>query len=129
MPLRSRATAFSSWLQSEGFAPKIDGDGDVVFKFEGKVYYIDVDNGDEEFFRLVFPNFWEIETGTEMAQAHLAANYASRSTKVAKVYIIERNVCASFEVIMANPDDFQKIFARGMSTIRTAVKEFIEQMK
>ena len=53
------------------------------------------------FFRLVFPNFWEIESDGERAQALGAAQEATADTKVAKVFLVKDNVWASVELFVA----------------------------
>ncbi len=39
---------YMSYLTYEEYKPEIDSDGDVRFKRDGKVYYIDVNEGDPE---------------------------------------------------------------------------------
>ena len=35
-----------NFLQEEGYVPSIDQDGDITFKYEGKTYYIQIDDSD-----------------------------------------------------------------------------------
>jgi hypothetical protein len=49
-----RAQGYLEFLAEEGYRPRLDPDGDVVFKVEGGIYYILLDE-DEAFFRLVYP--------------------------------------------------------------------------
>jgi hypothetical protein len=51
-----RINMYTAYLKGEGYTPESIKEG-VVFKAEGKTYVIMVDEGDEQFFRLVFPNF------------------------------------------------------------------------
>ncbi|MCL6595365.1 MAG: hypothetical protein K6V73_04045, partial [Firmicutes bacterium] len=61
MTRAQRAQGYLEFLAEEGYRPRLDADGDVVFKVEGGAYYILLDE-DEEFFRLIYPNFWPLET-------------------------------------------------------------------
>ena len=60
------AELYMDFLSGEGYRPTIDNDGDVVFKVEGGLYYIDVDADDAVYFRVVYPNFWSIENPDEI---------------------------------------------------------------
>jgi hypothetical protein len=124
------ANAYLAYLMREGYQPKIDSDGDVLFKFEGGTYYIDVDTSDEMYFRLVYPNFWKIEGSNSYAEAIIAATKATRQTKVTKVYLNEgdRYVSAAFEVYLPRPDDFEKIFRRALRSLKAAAENFAEAL-
>ncbi len=122
---------YSDYLTAEGYQPTIDADGDVRFKSEGFTYYIIIDDKDERYFRLLFPNFWSIDDGEELARALVAANYATMVTKVAKVYVRNdgKDTSASIEMFVDPPEQFAKTFPRCMSALRTAVNTFVEKMK
>ena len=44
---------YVSFLLEEGYRPEVDQDGDVVFKREGRTYFIAVNAEDPGFFQLV----------------------------------------------------------------------------
>lgn len=54
---RDLAEMYRLFLLEEGYAPSIDDDGDVRFKFEGGDYFVLIDREDEDYFRLVYPAF------------------------------------------------------------------------
>lgn len=130
-PVSPLANLYKSFLEEEGYRPHIDEDGDVVFKEEGRTYYIDVDDSDEEFFRIVFPNFWEIESTEELARVIYAANYATMKTKVAKVYVRSdgQDTIASAELFFADREQFKPVFHRAMAAIRAAVQTFVDKVR
>jgi hypothetical protein len=64
------AERYLTYLLDEGFRPHITNNGNVAFKCEGRNYYIDIDEDDEEFFFLVYPNFWPIESDEELSRVH-----------------------------------------------------------
>ncbi|HOJ13411.1 MAG TPA: hypothetical protein PLS81_04775 [Deltaproteobacteria bacterium] len=123
------AARYTDFLTDQGFRPEIDKDGDVKFLFEGGLYYILVSEKDPEFFRLVYPNFWEIESDEEKMKATIAASFATADTKVAKVILVGNNVWASVESFFESPDHFKGVFRRSISAIRTAVSSFRDNMK
>ncbi len=130
MAQSAKAQRYLKFLQKEGLNAHIDSDGDVIFKVGPLTYYIDVDESDEAYFRIVFPNFKEIKDKKEYLKALEAAHYATRVTKVAKVWITPdgKRVSASIEIFIADPDGFQPIFKRSLSALMTAVTHFASKM-
>lgn len=124
-----RIQIVQDFLRNEGYAPQIDSDGDVVFKYEGRTYIVILDEGDTEFFRLVFPNFWPIEGLDERARVQQAALNATAGTKVAKVFLVRDNVWATTEMFVTNPEDALAVFKRIMSALQTAVQTFANEMR
>jgi len=120
---------YRSFLAEEGYAPKIDNDGDVLFKFEGGTYFIAVSEKDEVFFRIVFPNFWPIESEQERVRALLAAASATAETKVAKVFLVRDDTYASIEMFCSPPDTFKPVFRRCLNALRASVEHFREKMQ
>ena len=122
------AKLYMDYLIEEGYRPTIDSDGDVIFKHEGRAYFIDIDTSDEQFFRIVYPNFWSIESAEELARVLYAANYATRMTKVAKVYLRSdgKDTIASIEMFFEQPEHFRSVFRRAMSALQTSITNFKE---
>jgi hypothetical protein len=129
MDKKQRAQMYEEYLKEEGFHPEIDKDGDVVFKTEGKIYVIIIDENDEEFFRLLFPNFWPIESEQERAKVERAALHATAETKVAKVFPVKDDVMASIEIFCNPPQNFKSVFKRSISALQTAVRTFATKMR
>jgi hypothetical protein len=120
---------YMDYLREQGYAPSVDSDGDVVFKIEGGSYYIAVDEDDPGYFRIVYPNFWEIESEAERQKASAVIMRANRTTKIAKVYITSwDNTCVDADILLNAPEDFILHFERVISTIQTARREFIDGM-
>ncbi|MDR0638485.1 MAG: hypothetical protein LBG27_06240 [Spirochaetaceae bacterium] len=106
-----------------------DSEGDVVFKIEGRNYYIAVTEYDLEYFRIVFPNFWEIETETERRKVSAVIMSVSRTTKLAKVCIESwDNTYIDAAVFLNTPEDFKRHFTRMINTIQTARRKFVDGM-
>ena len=129
MSKQERARMYKDFLAEEGYAPKFDDDGDVTFKAEGRTYFIVVSETDDEYFQLLFPNFWPIESEKERAQALLAASRATNNVKCAKVCQIKDNMVASIEAFYVPADGFKPTFKRSLMALRSAVDQFAEDMK
>ena len=123
------AAVYRNFLVEEGFSPSIDEDGDVVFKYEGKHFYIPVDEDDEEFFRLLFAPFWSIESEDERRMVCAAACEATEKVKVAKIFPHGENVLGSVEMFLPEVEDFKPVFQRALGCLSTAVGVFVEAMK
>ncbi len=120
---------YMEFLSGEGFRPEVDKDGDVVFKYEGKTYFVDVHDTDAEFFMIALPNIWPIESEKERLQVLVAADGVNREAKAAKVSTKGDNVWITLEMFVKNPNDFRGVFTRSMSSIDTAVELFVEKMR
>ena len=122
-------TMYMEYLKSEGYPAELDDDGDVLFKFEGNTYFIQIDPEDTEFFRIVLPNFWPVKDDAERNKVLEAMNYANAESKTAKVFIVRDNVWVSIEIFVATPEDFRSIFKRSMSALQYGVYNFVMKMK
>ncbi len=129
MTKQERAMMYKTFLAEEGYGPKIDGDGDVSFKFEGGNYVIVIPEQDEMFFNLIYPAFWPIESEAERAKVVIASLYATSQTKVAKVFPIKDNTWAAIEMFCSPPQVFKAVFQRSLSALRAAVKNFSSKMQ
>ncbi|NMI01969.1 hypothetical protein [Pseudonocardia acidicola] len=117
------------FLTEQGFRPKVDDEGDIHFRFEGRHHFI-METQEDTYFHLLFPNFYPLANETEVEAAALAASAASRVTKVAKVYLNPAldNVCASVELLVAEPTDVHDHFLRCLGMLGTATGQFLEEM-
>ncbi|HRJ08188.1 MAG TPA: hypothetical protein PK490_10745 [Prosthecobacter sp.] len=120
---------YTKFLKKEGYQPEVDGDGDVVFKHEGKTYFIDVHDKDSEFFMIALPNIWPIESSVERRKVLAAADETNQETKMAKIYTKGDNVWVTAESFVAIPEDFEDVFKRMLSSIVTAVDLFADKMR
>jgi hypothetical protein len=117
------------FLAEQGFRPKVDGEGDIHFRYEGRNHFI-METQDEHYFHLLFPNFFPLAGEVEVEEAALAASSASRATKVAKVYLNPAldNVSASVELLVSNPADVHAHLLRCLGILGTATGKFLEEM-
>ncbi|MGE0192563.1 MAG: hypothetical protein AB7T63_11045 [Planctomycetota bacterium] len=128
MTKEEQADLYFLHLVEEGYAPQIDKDGDVVFKYEGGTWFLQIDERDPEFFRLVFPNFWSIESDDERERVERAALKATADTKVAKVFPVREDTWASVEMFVSPPEGFRPVFRRCLAAVGAAVAAFRREM-
>ena len=128
MTKQERTEMYRAFLAEEGYAPKVDEDGDIVFKCEGKTYVILVEDKDAEFFRLAYPNFWSIDSEAERAKVAEASLHATTQTKVVKVFPIKDNTWAAIEMFCSPPEAFKPVFQRSLSALRSGVEAFRSKM-
>jgi hypothetical protein len=121
---------YTTYLKEQGYQPEIDSDGDVVFKTEGRNFWIDIDDRDLQSFRIVFSNFWEIESLAEKTKVYEAANYINRTTKVVKVFINSRedNVSMDANIFIDKPENFKIHFRRMVDLLISEIWEFKDKM-
>jgi hypothetical protein len=120
---------YVSFLLEEGYRPEVDQDGDVVFKREGRTYFIAVNAEDPGFFQLVLPNIWPIESEAERVQVLVAADYSNATSKASKVFIMEDDVWVDVEFFVSPADDFADVFERCIRAIGNGVSMFVKDMQ
>lgn len=120
-----RARMYEKYLREEGFSPKIDNEGDVVFNIGNESYIIPILEDDPELFRILFPNFWAFETERDHMCAVFACADVLKNTKCAKVIPLDGNVSGCVD-IFCPPELFHVFFKRCISALRSAVHLFIK---
>ena len=130
---------FQSLLGEEGFNRgeiRWDDDSktsDLVFKYEGGNYLLVADADDEAFVRVIFPNFWPLESDAECAAALQAISIVNSRCKAAKVYTTNdnSNVVAAVEFLISpdQPNLSAKLFIRYLGMLKNGADEFVKIMR
>lgn len=127
---------YLDYFKDQGVTAKIDSDGDIEFKWEGNnfnemTFWIEVYENDQQFFRIMKPGLYSLETDKEKMQAAMASAVATYEAKVAKMYINSNgdNVTVSAEMFLASPDDFKAVFPKLMRSLDSMMWIFLENMK
>jgi hypothetical protein len=124
------AERYLDFLAEEGFRPRINENGDVAFKYEGGSYVIRIDENDEMYFCLVFPNFWRIESVEELSRVKEIALAVTAEYKVLKIIpVVDFNTSATVQLFCSPPETFKEVFYRCLRAICAAVKEFSAKMQ
>lgn len=124
----SQADVYAQFLRAEGYRPVADDAGDLVFDRDGRYYCLTVDDDDPHYFRLVYPNFWGLESDEERQLAQVAAAEVTAEFKVVKVYPQHDDMQAVAELFLARPDDFRHVFDRCLIALEGAVHRFCDKM-
>lgn len=119
---------YYEFLQEEGYVPRYDNDGDLIFKMEGLSYLLFAAEDDPAYFRLALPFFWEIESPEERQRAMAAAARVNAEVKVVKLYMVEDHTWAAVEMLIEPPENFKLIFTRSLRVLRHGVQRFSEIM-
>ena len=141
----SRTTAegltqyFQSLLDSEGFnRGQVSWDedastSDLIFKVEGRGYALIADADDTDFVRLMFPNFWSLDSDEEFAAALQAISIVNGRCKGAKVHATSKNdnIIATIEFLIdsENPQLKSGLFLRYIRMLNNAAEEFARVMR
>ncbi len=123
-----KSDLYVNYLREEGYVPKLDSDGDVSFKYEGMTCCALAQEQDREYFRVVIPNFWPIESEDERIRAIAAAGKVTAGLKVGKVLIVGDNVWASVEMLIDPIELFRNVFARVMRILMACIQQFRDEM-
>ncbi|MDH1428297.1 hypothetical protein N5J23_18055 [Comamonas aquatica] len=130
---------FQSMLDKEGYNRgqiSWDADGntsDLVFKVEGRGYILIADADDNDFVRLMFPNFWPIVSDEEFAAALQAISLVNARCKGAKIHASSKNdnIIATVEFLIdaQNPQLKSSLFLRYIRMLNNAADEFARFMR
>lgn len=122
--LASLRTTITDYMTEEGYRPTLNADGEIIFHFEGKVCYLQTDAKDHDALRIVIVNFHPIATEAARAKATTAAQEATASTKVVKIFTLYDDTWCTAELVMPEPERFTEILGRTLSAIRAALRTF-----
>ena len=125
----SKSELYFEFLAEEGYRPHRDGEGDITFRKEGKLYVLFAGEDDPQLFRLGALYIWPIESEEERVQALQAASVVTGRMKVTKVYVMDDNVHATIELLYSRPEEFKPLFDRLMGLLDAGVQDFAAQMR
>jgi len=124
----TKAECYKAHLQDEGYRPRIDDSGDVVFKCEGRTLVLMADEDDAPFFWLLLPNVWEIESPEEEQRALRAMDAVHARRKVVKLNLMHDHVRVSVELFFDPIETFKNVLQRCICLIFLAASEFRDEM-
>lgn len=118
-------------LAQEGFRPDLDDDGDIKFKWEGRVYYLRFDDNDPTFIRLCAINIApQLEV---FEQAYRYCNAVNTDIKVAKAFCVDRQgkpiVWVTAECRYQHTTEFAIHLLDLLSGVRAGVNHFREVLE
>jgi len=127
---------YLDYLISRNIQAHIDEEGDIEFDYEGThinvelTFYIVIDESDQQYFRILAPGLYSLETESKRHQALLAAANASRRASVAKIYARADGATmnASAEAFVASPQDFKVVFLKLMRELDNVMHYFLNEI-
>lgn len=128
MSKADREQMYTEFLRAEGYLPDLEKDERVVFE-KGDQAYVILISEDDDYFQILMPPFWPIESEAERVKAVRVADAVNSETKVAKIYFHEDNTWVTVQMFCIPPQSFKPVFGRCMSVLEHAVESFVKQMK
>lgn len=120
--LRSDIVLF---LKEEGFLPKIDSDGDIDFKKEGKQFYVIIDERDEDPFYISIAQSYSY--GSTYTQERVTNALSETNLKKGvKVLIFDTSFSYRAEMYLCGVDQFRCTFYKLMSQLQSLDEEIDE---
>lgn len=92
-----------SILETWGYKPEVDEDGDIMFRYQLKTLYVVIGNEDDSYVSVMLPQFYEFEDGMETLVLAVC-NKLTRDLKLAKVFVDTsyKSVTSTCEFYYAN---------------------------
>lgn len=119
-----------NFLREEGFCPKVDNDGDVIFKCEGRNFLYFGNEEDNDFFQLAMPAIFDVtEDNREMVLE--ACNAVTREIKVAKCVVIDQqsSVWLFCEMLLDHTPNIEDLLPRSISILQGAQQVFYSKIQ
>lgn len=120
-----------SVLQSLGFKPQIDDDGDIFVRYQMKTFYVmGANSDDEDYLVVVFPQMYEVNEGEE-TKVLATCNKTTREIKLVKVYIDQtlKNVSASCEFYYHGEESLKTCLDKAIEILGMVRLTFIKTMR
>lgn len=114
------------FLSNEGYRFDVDGDGDIHFKYEGVNLYFTVDKDDQNYFRLIMPNIYQLE-GNRVKVLE-AINTVARDLKVIKAFLVEDRLWLTVELFIDSTPELEDFFPRCMGLLKAGRDKIAEEI-
>jgi hypothetical protein len=127
----SPAPPILEWLESEGFRARVDDDGDIHLRHEGRDIFIVFDADDPAYIRVMAPAFWKCgDVAEERFLALTVANRLNGALKVAKISLRSDGAAyVAVELFLDGLEALRAVLPRCLDLIGAATWEFRERMK
>ena len=116
------------YLKEQGLCPKVDDDGDIVFKYQMLTFVFFEDDGDERFVRLGVPNIFQATDDNRMIVLG-AVNELNAMIKVVKACVVRDHVWLSAESLLDGTPQLNDIVPRLLNILVKARIQFAQLME
>ena len=115
-----------NFLNNEGYNAYVDEDDDLCFKYQGEIYWISLDDGDNNSVYVEFhaPG-WNIQGKNRRAVLD-AANQINKGKKCVKASVFDNSVAFTIELFAYDPTDFCKTIDRCLRVLTSAKEDCID---
>ncbi|MCR5709344.1 MAG: YbjN domain-containing protein [Bacteroidales bacterium] len=115
-------------LKELGLVPKIDEDGDIVFKYQMMTFLVLIDEDDEFFLRLAIPNIFSVDENNRIDVLE-ACNRVTLRMKVAKAFITGRDaVWLVAEQLLDKDPNYGDVIPRTIRILMDSRDAFSEEI-
>lgn len=114
-------SAVKSFLQTEGYAPKIDSDNDLAFKYQGSNYYISFENWNNQVYVNVFSQL--TTEGASVARLRVAADEAQRDYKFVRINVNKTNVSIIISLSVQSSSELTRNLLKYLDIVSEAKAE------
>ncbi|MDR2194429.1 MAG: YbjN domain-containing protein [Treponema sp.] len=131
MEMKELQSMYLDLLKEEGYKGNIDEDGDIAFKYEGKTYWIIIDEEEPEFFALYYGSIWGFQDDGDILKGLRAANAINKNKRLIKMYIDEEedSIGVDVELFVQEPKDFVSYLLRSLCMIQETIYSFSRDME
>lgn len=104
-----------NWLKEQGFRSERDGDGDLVFRYQGVGLFCNKDDDDKQFLRIIMPNIYQVKN--DRTRVLEAINTISRDIKAIKAFLVNDSLCLSIEMFIDSTPDIDDFIERCLDIL------------
>ncbi len=105
----TKTEAILDSLTAQGVRAKVDSDGDIMIRYQLKMFYIPVGDDDDPYVTVIYPRLHEFKEDEEQLML-LTCNKVSCDIRMLKVYtdLINKSVNASCEFYYTDQDSLHE---------------------
>ena len=127
--------AIEGYLKQEGYVPSIDSDGDILFKIEGKAYYISVDYEEDESLYYIRLTKYIYSDDVSMDKALNCCNEVNLNYKLVKCSAMTHpqeegriDYTITGPCFVSSAQEFIQLYPRILSCVNTGQEELIDEL-
>ena len=116
-------------IEANGYSPQVDNDGDIFLRYQMKNIYFMVDEDEEPYVLVLFPQFVEVSEGEETLTLAVC-NKVTRELKLGKVYIDQtlKNVSASCDFFYTGIDSLKDCVGHALNVLGVVRSTYFSTM-
>lgn len=127
--IAAKRAVYEEFLKTEGYRYKVDEDGDISLRREGRWLALFASDDDPNYFRFSVPNLWECDGEHETQLALETANQMNRTFKVIKFALVDGWVWANVEQYFHPLEAFRGSFDRSADLLCETAADFRRRMR